>query len=848
MTNADERKQFHKDNKGSAMALVIVIIAFIAILASVLMFAAYAGYRMRLVDEQGKDNFYTAEMVLDEINVGLQREVSQSLSAAYEDIMMNYSLEGSGSERNQRFREKYFEQLREHLQDSTDPTKYDIDLLRSYLTEQSLGDVGHGADGSRKAFEEDGVSYGAIVESDIGTSDADGASYLMEYNNTRLLLKDLRVSYVNKSGYVSIISTDIRIDLPDFTFAQAAAMPALTTCSLIADDTLFLVNTTEGGGITIKGDAYAGQMIIGNPSETILGQADGTVPSAVDGSKKVRPDTGMLSPASCAVTLENLESAEETDLASLLISRSNIELSAGSSLSVAQEGGAKDKVELWAQNMRLRSAEIDLDGLINLKDDLTLAGKESRATLAGEYSGFGYPGEDSGGEEDADAYASPDASSAIVINGQDTTLDLSGLDRLTISGRAYVAAAADAGRNPAQSTEEAGNKKNIMMGESVAVKSNQLIYMVPSEALGCEIEKDGTIGDSVYNCNPLTMEQYQEIITNPDKFVFLDGSREISALGNKKLSEYIDQETVAGGESAYVPEIVFKHTNAGPLVYCYLRFSDEDAANRYFRDYYSLNSQSVDRYTELYAKDIKMSPDTLLYLNMAGNMLVQEEGGGAWSVVGAEASTGNSQQLEDAAKLKNDVFNSLSVKLVRTSNQLTSAEKSRTAFSNIVSEIELENVLSATGKDGVPIETPDGTCSIVLTTGQVPDGEGGMTDQPYRVDSSTPDNVKIVISLGDVEVERNFDGIIIAKGNITVAAGASLTVEPIDVNDFSKILLTKVDELTETQANGEEVYYYLTNIFADGTSYAYSGNAAFDAGSSRVSMTDLISYERWTKK
>lgn len=848
MTNADERKQFHKDNKGSAMALVIVIIAFIAILASVLMFAAYAGYRMRLVDEQGKDNFYTAEMVLDEINVGLQREVSQSLSAAYEDIMMNYSLEGSGSERNQRFREKYFEQLREHLQDSTDPTKYDIDLLRSYLTEQSLGDVGHGADGSRKAFEdeskpeEERAKYGAIVESDIGTIDEDGASYLMEYNNTRLLLKDLRVSYVNKSGYVSIISTDIRIDLPDFTFAQAAAMPALTTCSLIADDTLFM----EGGAIEITGDAYAGQMIIGNPSETILGQADGTVPSAIDGSA-IRPDTTELGPAD--VKLVNLKGAEEADLPSLLISRSNIELSANSSLKVAQEDGVKDKVELWAQNMRLRSAEIDLDGLINLKDDLTLAGKESRATLAGEYSGFGYPGEDSGGEEDADAYASPDASSAIVINGQDTTLDLSGLDRLTISGRAYVAAAADAGRNPAQSTEEAGNKKNIMMGESVAVKSNQLIYMVPSEALGCEIEKDGTIGDSVYNCNPLTMEQYQEIITNPDKFVFLDGSREISALGNKKLNEYIDQETVAGGESAYVPEIVFKHTNAGPLVYCYLRFSDEDAANRYFRDYYSLNSQSVDRYTELYAKDIKMSPDTLLYLNMAGNMLVQEEGGGAWNVVGAEAFTGNSQQLEDAAKLKNDVFNSLSVKLVRTSNQLTSAEKSRTAFSNIVSEIELENVLSATHKDGVPIKTPDGTCSIVLTTGQVPDGEGGMTKQPYTVDSSSDDNVKIVISLGDVVVKRctrPFRGIIIAKGNITLEAGA--VVEPIDVNDFSKILLTKVDELTETQESGEEVYYYLTNIFADGTSYAYSGNAAFDAGSSRVSMTDLISYERWTKK
>ena len=80
MGGLDARKQLHKDDRGSALAMIIVIIAFIAILATVLMFASYAGYRMRLVDKQGKNTFYTAETVLDEINVGLQKEVSAALS------------------------------------------------------------------------------------------------------------------------------------------------------------------------------------------------------------------------------------------------------------------------------------------------------------------------------------------------------------------------------------------------------------------------------------------------------------------------------------------------------------------------------------------------------------------------------------------------------------------------------------------------------------------------------------------------------------------------------------------------------------------------------------------------
>lgn len=835
MLNADGRKNLNKDNSGAALAMVIIIIAFISILAAVLMFVAYAGFRMRLVDRQGKDTFYTAETVLDEINVGLQGEISAALSVAYEDVMINYSLENSANARNKRFRETYFNKLTENLQDPVNTGTYNIGKLRGYLSPESLGD----GNATREGFH----SYGAIVESNV---EGGAVQYVLEANYTRMLLKDLKVSYVNENGYVSIISTDIRIDLPSFNFSQASALPALESCSLIADDTLFIGNATSGGSVTVKGDAYAGQMIVGTPEGTVLSALSDGNPVTGETVTPVLPtDVSVL--LSTDVGFENPVDTNAEGL-SLVISRKIIDVGEGSSLNTK---GA----ELWAQNLILDSAEVDLDGAVNLKDDLTLSGSNSTAVLKGEYTGFGYYAEpsdaESGGagddEDDGDSgidpYRSPDASSAIVINGRESTLDLSGLQRMTISGRAYVATAYNSKTDTSATEEEKdNNKSNIMMGESVAVKSNQMIYLVPGEALGCRIEKDGTVGDSEYGCNPLTLEQYNEIrYDHPEKYVFLNGDKPIAELGYMPLKNYIDQEDVAGGEPAYMPEVIFSQTNAGPLVYCYLRFSSVEKADQYFRDYYDVNAESVDRYTQLYAKDIKMLDDRL-YLHIAGNMLVYE-GEEKWSVVSSLDSDGTTVQANKISNIKGEEFNSLSVKLVRTANQLTDAELGRTAFPNIIDELEVENVLDAKGRvNEVTFETEDGSAAMVLTK---PKDAGQPND--YIVDNNTPANVKIIVSLGNVLVNRDFQGLIIAKGNITVAAGAHVTLEPLDVNTLSDLLRIKVVELSPP-TEGHPNDYYLMNVFSDGLNYAYSGNVAFEEQSARISMVDLISYERWTKK
>ncbi|MBD5487591.1 MAG: hypothetical protein HDR13_02210 [Lachnospiraceae bacterium] len=825
MMNADKREKIYRDNKGSVMVMVIVIIAFIAILVSVLMFVSFSGYQMRAVDRRGKDNFYTAETVLDEINVGLQGEISAALSKAYSEVMNNFALYKSANARNKAFHEIYYKELKECLwKSSAEENNYSVDTLRSYLSSGSLGD----GDGTRATFLSGAATYGAIVESNLEYA-TEPEKYKMEIvNNSKLLLKDLKVSYVDESGYISIISTDIRITMPPVNFSQASALPSLEDCCLIADDTLVMGNTNAGGSIVVKGDAYAGQMFIGKPSDPVY--------SVFDKDKKPSEKTPLSLPTllSTSVSFEKTYNAEALSK-SLVISRENIEVAENSTLKTTE-------AELWARNLELDSATAELDGVVNLKDDFTLSGKNSKAVIKGEYDGFGYiadeegSGGGTGGSGDgtgdpADTVDTrPDSSSAIVINGKDSTLDLSGLERMMISGRAYVSTAYNAADTSA-TEQERQNQTNILMGESVAIKSNQLIYLAPSEAIGCRIDENGIIGASEYGCNPLTLEQYEEIKDNPDKYRLLDGSRQLSVLGYKRLNDYISEETLADGSPAYVPEIVFRQTNAGPLVYCYLRFTDEDAANKYFVDYYAINSEAVDRYTQLYAKEIKMSDD-LLYLSLAGNMLTYE-GYEGWSVLSSTESTVNLQQAKRLSTAKDDVFKALSAKIMRTSNQLTSEEMDKTAFPNIMNETEIEIILHIKGAQEVRIDTlganPD---SMILTK-----------KDEYVVDGHTPSSVKMIVSLGNVTVKKDFKGLIIAKGNLTIEAGASVTLEPLDTDTFSNILQTKIDELSTTDRD-----YHLLNIFNDGVNYVNSGNATTDMGTQQVSFVDLITYENWSKK
>ncbi len=779
------QNNLYRDNRGSALGMVLIIVTFISILAGVLMFVAYSGYQMRMINKKAANNFYSAETVLDEINAGLQIDVSDSMGEAYNEVMVNYALYDSSGQRRQLFADLYLEDLYDILEDTADPGYCDLAKLRSYVTTETRGN----GDATRAAFQNGTATYGAIVESDI-----DNGKCQLVKRDDGVVIKNLRVSYVNREGYISIIRTDIRMAVPDLQFAQETAFPSIHDYCLVADETLKIGSTTSGGSVTVSGGVYSGSMEVGRGSES----------SFMGGT----------------ITFQKPDDASEDDKI-VVVSREDV--------TVEMATIKTDDIEFWGANLILDSADASLSGKTSIKDDTTLEGLNSELVLRGEYSGFG---NDVTGAE---------TSSAIVVNGRDSALDFSGLESMNISGRAYVATAYDEERaqsNPEGTDDyEKENEKDILTAEAVAIKSNQLAYLIPGEAIGCEISESGVVGDSVYGSNPLKLEEYEELMSDPTKYLLVDGNRSISSLGNRSLDYYMDQEEImydTGFVTGFAPEIVFKHSQAGTLVYFYMRFRDENAANSYFADYYGVNQSQVDKYAKLYVDEISMGDtSSMAYLYLGGNMLTYE-GGGSGSLISATDTYAEVQRADVVAVTKSDIYRALSAKMVENVAQLTSQELTRTAFNNIISEEKLEDViheLGGVGANSVQIDANVGgdTMTAVLTLGD------------YTIDGSTPDSIKMVISNGTVRVSSSFNGLILAQEDIIVGSGGNIAIDALTIDEFTQILLAEKEASDGTE-------YYVFNVFNDGKNYTSVNSDLATDSDNAIAMSELIVYERWSKK
>lgn len=69
--------QNRKKNQGFSLLTVIVSVAFIGIMAMLVLYMALANFNMKVTDLKGKDSFYTAEQALEEIRTGLQEDVGK---------------------------------------------------------------------------------------------------------------------------------------------------------------------------------------------------------------------------------------------------------------------------------------------------------------------------------------------------------------------------------------------------------------------------------------------------------------------------------------------------------------------------------------------------------------------------------------------------------------------------------------------------------------------------------------------------------------------------------------------------------------------------------------------------
>lgn len=102
----------------------------------------------------------------------------------------------------------------------------------------------------------------------------------------------------------------------------------------------------------------------------------------------------------------------------------------------------------------------------------------SSVTLQGNY--YGYNFQKNYGAQDPDSAKKAEFSSAMMVNGKSSHLDIKGLNYLLLAGRTFISRKLDA------------SNEDILMGESISARTNQLAYYVPLEYVSRRWQKSGS--------------------------------------------------------------------------------------------------------------------------------------------------------------------------------------------------------------------------------------------------------------------------------------------------------------------------------------------------------------------
>ena len=472
-------------NRGSSIVIVIIAMAMIGILATTLLWMSYINYKIKVNDIWNKNSFYSAEMVMEQIVAGLQKEASDSVAVAYQEVLSNWDDLQSESNRYSSFASTYLDTLVKHLRDADKGDGYyKRDILKGYVDTTVWDHV------NQTAW-------------DNGTDDTDEAKKkppVMELvNGNSLILRNVFVSYMDEDR-LSIVSTDLCLGVPEIVFTQSGSIDELYNYILIGNQGISLKESS--GQVTADGSIYAGTDDKGKGGITI----NKTSTLAINNGRYVisKGEIDVIGPGAGLIVRD----VKET----------------GSSV--------------YAKNLDLQSGTISFDSKTYIANDLTLSGNGSKATLTKEYYGYGISTESGIGDSKTDQ----ENSSAIIINGQNSTVNMSGVNTLMLAGRAYI------GTNTTkkeldQNAEAVANgdaaKKNekaVLMGESITVKGGQIAYLVPTECLGVYN------GETLIGQNPVTQDVAAKIQTYKndygENFKEIDFTRAVSRLGGLSLSSF----------------------------------------------------------------------------------------------------------------------------------------------------------------------------------------------------------------------------------------------------------------------------------------------------------------------
>lgn len=184
-----------RNNTGAALVTVIVVIAFISVMVTVLLYTSSINFYMKTTDMKIKGSFYDTETILEEVRAALVVRASDAYKAACLETQKNYASGGDGDTRADIFRRAFTSAFKDEWDADAAPYSNSLDFLKTM--------VGYGY---RNDF-------------------LDGSSPTLEVSASGdcVYLRGVKVSHKSDEGYVSIIETDFVVRPPEISWEITAS-------------------------------------------------------------------------------------------------------------------------------------------------------------------------------------------------------------------------------------------------------------------------------------------------------------------------------------------------------------------------------------------------------------------------------------------------------------------------------------------------------------------------------------------------------------------------------------------------------------------------------------------------
>ena len=866
-------KKNKKSNRGFSLFTVIIAVSFVAILGLLIIYISVSNFYMKVTDLKNKDGFYTAERGLEEVKVGLQQDVGNAMSKAFIEVMETYDEEDSSGQsqsatRQARFRERFIQKLRDDLEDKNKKGCYSLAYLKN---DEHLNKSHVLTDESRESL---------LLVSD-GTPELQNMENETTQNGKKevvgLILKNLKIIYVDAKGRASIIKTDICLGTPKVQFPTSSTLPDLMSMVVVANGGIIcepnsdLDDSDNNHSISLKGNIYAGLI----KDQTIMSQID----TDYGAEKGYGNKTSIWVKKGAELNVESNN---------MLVTQAEINVDHG-------KFTTGPKVQLWTRGITLASslnqaANITLQGTSYVADDITIASgvnaSDANVTLRGTYYGYGSSESEEKLKEElekkiqetdkstekelygtikagcieqyekdthTDKYTTADLSSAIMINGKNTSLDLSQIEKMVLSGNSFISAG------------NAVSKKNILTGESITVRGSQLAYLAPAEILGNDSE-DNHITNPV-EVTKENKEKFSELLFEEEntKSIPVKWDIAVEEWGGKTLND-LEAQGIKLNKNQPVQRVIYRDPGENPYAYFYLNFVQDDISatntnvSKYMQFYYEKNGDmktNMDNYFSFYFKNLNSGifvNDEEAYARYItnGNVLSFEiddktntKQGKLYE--GAEENTMSG--LVDTSIANRLTWYTLNRKMIYNYGNLSTektdsdpetlphneASYSQSVFDNIVNENKMVQYLQENYADkGFMCQYPeqnsgDGPQVIMLHN------EG---ENPLTITSNLAETLRLVVCTGDVVIDNrvSFNGIIMTKGKITLKAGAALQASPIEA---ANVFQAQMGSNTELKPE---------DFFWDGNNYVRGNTTSDDDTAEDLNIADYVYYENWKKQ